>query len=796
MQNLNHLDEKKIINRIRKNSITFQENYFIPESFRNDSTKFFPGIQSIKGNGTWFSIPTQVGERLFGKPNFFILPPPCQWQQQSIEFQLKFNSEVKNRIVNSAILDTTYLIPKNILNDELITFIKNDLTMKQESTIIDSKSKEKFTLVNNSINLFCEDQYWLGLPKSYGLHNFGMPKTVKLPPVKKPDNENAYKFENGYSPIHQTYAIEKLWATLDKEVGALLFMDCGLGKCLAPGTLLMMSDGDSKMVQNVKVGDRLMGADWQPVEIIETTFGIGPTYQVIDVSGKSERILFVCNDEHIIVHINPNSEDLDNGDLMETKAKELVGKQFYQVRYKNESEWEYVSSIVKPYEKLGRYCGFTLEKGSDGRFLLADGVISHNTATLLKHHATRQPPAKRIIVVQTEVLFRQMEKAARFFLPDMKLGIIWSKRCEIEDLTLAMEKTLIGKFRKDKPGLMKILSNFYGMIVDEAHHCSAPEFAKILVNNPFREIVCVTATRDRKDGGHLFWPKLVGPGSVSIFRVPQEITYITLQHSIPVVEKKIRRSVGRGKWVEVVNTANVVSQLAENDEMIEYCIKVAWKVYKMGRWGLGLGERTEQSKKIYQGLKKLLEAEGENVDEKLGLLIGGYDPKENEMNQQGTQGIKRKKGDNKRKRIAAELEKHQNRPILVGNFQMAKEALDLPNHDTLIVFGDVTSMQQPEGRIQRIKLNDESDDSVSDPTQNKPKPRWIIDIYAQSGYLRRCFEKRKRFFVVDRKYKRLNYKIDDWLNNDEPVSQSNEDEESKETEKFDSKRKVQFFEDE
>jgi hypothetical protein len=787
-------NDKKIIEEIRKNSITFQDEYFVPENLRHNVVKFCSFAKTISGNGTWFSLPKSVGERLFGITNFYIMPPPCQWEQQTIEFQLKFTHEVLQKIREHSILDTTYLIPKRILNDKLIDFIKNDLIMKQEEVIIDSKTNEKHVQVTRSINLFCEDDFWLGLPKSYGVHLFGLPNKVKLPEYSQPENPSSYKFENGYSPIHQTFAIEKLWSVLDKEMGSLLFMDCGLGKCLSPHTLVLKNDLSKIRVDQLKPGDYLLGADWQPVQIVETNFGLGPTFRVVNVANNET--LFVCNDEHIIVHTFDNLhnvDDLDDIDLIETRAKNLVGQKFCQIRYKNESEWEYILSSVEPFESVGKYCGFTLESSSDGRFLLSTGIISHNTATLLRHHATRKPPAKRIIVVQKEVLFRQMEKAARRFLPDMKIGYIWGKTEEICDLTLAMERTLVKRYQKDPSKLLKLLSNFHGAIIDEAHHCSAPEFAKILVNNPFREIVCVTATRSRKDNGHLFWPKLVGPGSVSIFRVPQEITYITLQHSIKVEEKKTRRCVGRGKWVECVNTANVVSQLAENDEMIEYCIQVAWKVYKMGRWPLGLGERTEQSKKIYEGLRKLLEAEGVNIDENLGLLIGGYDPKPKQP------GEKRQKGDNKRKRIAQELEKHQTRGLLVGNFQMAQEALDLPYHDTLILFGDITSMQQPEGRIQRIKLNDECDDSGEKPP-HVPKPRWIIDIYSQGGYLRRCFEKRKRFFVNDRKYKRLNFLIDDWLKNEKSdFSQSSLEDDSEDYEFSQSynnkKRPVHIFRD-
>ena len=70
----------------------------------------------------------------------------------------------------------------------------------------------------------------------------------------------------------------------------------GSGKCLKKGTLVMLFNGKTKSVENIKVGDLLMGDDSTPRTVLSTTSGIGQLYKVVPVKGDS----FVCNENHIL----------------------------------------------------------------------------------------------------------------------------------------------------------------------------------------------------------------------------------------------------------------------------------------------------------------------------------------------------------------------------------------------------------------------------------------------------------------------------------------------------------------
>ena len=53
------------------------------------------------------------------------------------------------------------------------------------------------------------------------------------------------------------------------------------GKCLGRDTPVLMFDGTTKKVQDIKTGDLLMGDDSQPRTVLNTTSGFGPLFKVM-----------------------------------------------------------------------------------------------------------------------------------------------------------------------------------------------------------------------------------------------------------------------------------------------------------------------------------------------------------------------------------------------------------------------------------------------------------------------------------------------------------------------------------
>lgn len=98
--------------------------------------------------------------------------------------------------------------------------------------------------------------------------------------------------------IELPYAHPHLFKQYGKRAskGVMLWGPPGGGKCLGLGTPVLMHDGTIKRVEDVIVGDRLMGTDSTPRTVLELGRGRSPMYRVIPTKGDS----WVCNDEHIL----------------------------------------------------------------------------------------------------------------------------------------------------------------------------------------------------------------------------------------------------------------------------------------------------------------------------------------------------------------------------------------------------------------------------------------------------------------------------------------------------------------
>lgn len=70
----------------------------------------------------------------------------------------------------------------------------------------------------------------------------------------------------------------------------------GAGKCLGINTPILMYDGTIKLVQNIKIGDLLMGDDSTPRTVLNTNSGYGDLYKIIPTKGNS----WICNDIHVM----------------------------------------------------------------------------------------------------------------------------------------------------------------------------------------------------------------------------------------------------------------------------------------------------------------------------------------------------------------------------------------------------------------------------------------------------------------------------------------------------------------
>ncbi len=101
----------------------------------------------------------------------------------------------------------------------------------------------------------------------------------------------------------------------------------GSGKCLGKDTPILMYDGSIKMVQDVVVGDLLMGDDSTPREVLSLARGKDELYRVTPTKGDS----YVVNSEHIL---SLKESPCDTGHFIKGRVRDISIKE-----YLNLSNW-------------------------------------------------------------------------------------------------------------------------------------------------------------------------------------------------------------------------------------------------------------------------------------------------------------------------------------------------------------------------------------------------------------------------------------------------------------------------
>ena len=170
----------------------------------------------------------------------------------------------------------------------------------------------------------------------------------------------------------------------------------GSGKCLAPGTPVMMFNGSTKFVEDIIEGDQLMGDDNNPRNVLGTCTGTDQMYTIHQDLADD----YTANEPHILCLV----------DVWTSKVVEMTVKEYIEIEnpgvksnlrgYKIDLETGSMSISNIWVESVGKgvYHGFEID--GNGRFLLGDSTVTHNTTFIenmcyfLKH---RYPVARAFI---------------------------------------------------------------------------------------------------------------------------------------------------------------------------------------------------------------------------------------------------------------------------------------------------------------------------------------------------------------------------------------------------------------
>ena len=135
----------------------------------------------------------------------------------------------------------------------------------------------------------------------------------------------------------------------------------GGGKCLGLGERVLMLDGTTRKVEDVRPGDLLMGPDSKPREVLSTTRGRGPLYRITPTRGRA----WVCNDVHVLTLQHTVTGEVIDIPLDEYLRERKTFRHVYK-QFSTGVEWPERRLPVDPYF-FGVWLG-------DGRKDLSQGV--------------------------------------------------------------------------------------------------------------------------------------------------------------------------------------------------------------------------------------------------------------------------------------------------------------------------------------------------------------------------------------------------------------------------------------
>ena len=222
-------------------------------------------------------------------------------------------------------------MPKNIntyLGQKGYTILKSDLSVTQQQYIKEQLLIKPCTpgapiAIDKSFPAYRESDKKLYVPRYYGEQLFGKPNESKITEGDDISLEFQGSLREMQVPVVNAY--------LDKVIsgnngisggGGLLELPCGFGKCLAIDTPIMMSDGTFKKVQDVEVGDKLMGDDSTPRNVLSLARGKEQMYKVSSKKGDE----YIVNESHILsLKCSTNfKSNIKKGQIIDISVKDFL----------------------------------------------------------------------------------------------------------------------------------------------------------------------------------------------------------------------------------------------------------------------------------------------------------------------------------------------------------------------------------------------------------------------------------------------------------------------------------------
>ena len=220
---------------------------------------------------------------------------------------MNITTEYKTKVRTESYVGTKgYTIPKSVLTPADIEFLKKDLFLKPQTP-----GPSFGPALNDAFPVYRDNEKKMYIPRFYGIERYGMPERSEIAPgmdinltfpkeLRDYQNNIVSVYMNAIKPHATTQSMLAggvRGAAAPASAGGILEIYCGAGKCLGKDTPILMYDGSIKMVQDVQVGDILMGDDSTPRNVLTLARGRETMYKIADSDNKED---YTVNESHIL----------------------------------------------------------------------------------------------------------------------------------------------------------------------------------------------------------------------------------------------------------------------------------------------------------------------------------------------------------------------------------------------------------------------------------------------------------------------------------------------------------------
>ena len=617
------------------------------------------------------------------------------------KFQIKPDYKEKVRL-QSYLGKKGYTIPKVVLEAEDLVQLKETLLLKPFVPGPQQKEETPFPV-------YRENTAKIYLPRFFGIERYGIPDRSELgsgDSIDCPFTKDLRDYQNNIVNIYLDHVRKPIVSGSHSDCGggggAILEVPCGRGKCLGKDTPVLMYDGSIKLVQDIIVGDLLMGDDSKPRTVLSLARGRELMYRVFD---HSTNFSYIVNKSHILSLKNMITKQVYDIELTHYLQLSFLEKnELYGYRIKNPFfPTIYRISVntvcLDDHNSIDDYYGFEID--GNRRFVLGDYTVTHNTVMALKIISEIQK--KTLILVHKEFLMNQWIERIAEFLPSARVGKIQGQTMDIEgkDIVIGMIQTM---YNRDFQA--EFFDPFGLTIIDEVHRIGSEEFSKTLFKTVTPNMLGISATVERKDKLTKLLYMFIGPKIYSEDRKGDDVVQV---RGIEFGSNDPDYSTMEYDFRGMPKYSTMITKICAFGPRSDFIVRVIDDLLK---------ENPENQIMVLAHNRSLLSYMFDAIQHKIGEQrgsVGFY-----------IGGMKEK-----------DLKVTEGKRIVLATYAMAAEALDIKTLSTLVMATPKTDIEQSVGRILREKH--------ASPI--------VIDIIDSHDLFKNQWRSRKTF------YKKCDYRI-------------------------------------